>query len=37
MIPKIDNAFRAIRHGVSRVIIKNAGNLLNAKGTSIIL
>lgn len=37
MIPKIDNAFRAIRHGVSRVVIKNAGNLLNAKGTSIIL
>ncbi|MBP3774042.1 MAG: acetylglutamate kinase [Bacteroidaceae bacterium] len=35
MIPKIDNAFSAIRQGVSRVIIKHAKNLTNNTGTTI--
>lgn len=37
MIPKIDNALKAIRAGVSGVYIKSAANLLNATGTSIML
>ncbi len=35
MIPKIDNAFSAIRQGVRRVIIKDAKNLNNDTGTII--
>lgn len=33
MIPKLDNSFRAIDHGVSEVIILHAKNLLSGKGT----
>lgn len=33
MIPKLDNSFKAIREGVSHVIIKHAANLLNSIGT----
>ena len=33
MIPKLDNSFRAIENGVSRVIILHAQNLLNQQGT----
>ena len=33
MIPKIDNAFKAMDNGVGEVIIKHAENLLNEKGT----
>lgn len=35
MIPKIDNAFKAIHQGVSRVIIKHAENLVRDIGTII--
>ncbi|MCL2413703.1 MAG: acetylglutamate kinase [Bacteroidales bacterium] len=35
MIPKIDNAFKAIDAGVTEVIIKHAKNLLNDFGTKI--
>jgi len=33
MIPKLDNAFKAIQSGVSEVIILHAKNILNGKGT----
>ena len=33
MIPKLDNAFHAIKAGVSSIIIKHARNLNNRKGT----
>lgn len=33
MIPKLDNSFRAIDHGVSEVVILHAKNLLTGKGT----
>ncbi|NLD23880.1 MAG: acetylglutamate kinase [Bacteroidales bacterium] len=33
MIPKMDNSFKAIRNGVSEVIILHANNLLTRKGT----
>ena len=33
MIPKLDNSFSAIEHGVSKVIILHAKNLLNQQGT----
>lgn len=33
MIPKLDNSFKAIDHGVSEVIILHAKNLLTGKGT----
>ncbi len=33
MLPKLDNAFRAIEGGVSEVVILHARNLLNGKGT----
>ncbi|MDD2243334.1 MAG: acetylglutamate kinase [Dysgonamonadaceae bacterium] len=33
MIPKLDNSFKAIENGVSKVIILHAKNLLNGKGT----
>ena len=35
MIPKIDNAFRAIDKGVKSVIIKHSDNLLKTLGTVI--
>lgn len=35
MIPKIDNAYKAIDAGVKKVIIKHAKNLKNNKGTII--
>jgi acetylglutamate kinase len=35
MLPKIDNAFKAIQNGVSQVWIKHAKNLNNASGTLI--
>ncbi|MEG2849280.1 MAG: acetylglutamate kinase [Bacteroidales bacterium] len=37
MIPKLDNAFTALNNGVSEVIIKHAGNLLNNKETQLKL
>ena len=33
MLPKLDNAFRAIEGGVSEVVVLHARNLLNGKGT----
>ncbi len=33
MLPKLDNAFRAIENGVSEVIVLHARNILNGKGT----
>ncbi|MDR2562912.1 MAG: acetylglutamate kinase [Prevotellaceae bacterium] len=36
MIPKIDNAFKAIDAGVSEVLIKHARNLNNDLGTTIL-
>lgn len=36
MIPKLENSFKAIGEGVSRVIIKHARNLLNTKGTTLM-
>ncbi len=35
MIPKLENSFKAIDAGVSRVIIKHARNLLNNNGTTL--
>ena len=37
MIPKLDNSFKAIREGVSRVIIKHAANLLRPLGTTLTI
>ena len=37
MIPKLDNAFKALENGVKRVVIKHADNLLEGKKTDIIL
>lgn len=37
MMPKLDNAFNALEHGVSEVIIKHARNLLNSKETILKL
>lgn len=37
MIPKIDNAMRALHQGVKEVYIKSASNLLEAEGTVITL
>lgn len=37
MIPKLDNAFKALQNGVSRVVIKHAANLGNTRGTAITL
>lgn len=37
MIPKLDNAFAALRQGVSRVIITSANDIEGKKGTTIIL
>lgn len=36
MIPKLDNAFLALKSGVSEVIIKHASNLGNDRGTIIM-
>lgn len=36
MIPKLDNSFRAIAGGVSKVVILHAKNLLSEKGTALI-
>jgi acetylglutamate kinase len=35
LIPKIDNAFRAVESGVDSVVIKSAENLCGAIGTTI--
>ena len=35
MIPKLDNAFDALEHGVKEVVIKHAQNLLNSTGTTL--
>ena len=35
MIPKLDNSFRAIENGVSKVVILHAKNLLSGKGTTL--
>jgi acetylglutamate kinase len=35
MIPKIDNALRAIEAGVNSVIIQHSDNILSGKGTTI--
>lgn len=35
MIPKLDNAFRAISAGVKEVVIKHADNLLTSVGTTL--
>lgn len=35
MIPKIENAFKAIRQGVASVTIKNSSNIANSTGTTI--
>lgn len=37
MIPKLDNAFRALESGVSKVTIKHAKNILSGKGTLLTL
>lgn len=37
MIPKLDNAFKALENGVKKVVIKHADNLLEGKETDIIL
>ena len=35
MIPKIENALKAVDNGVRRVVIKHAANLSNDLGTAI--
>ena len=35
MLPKLDNAFRAIDCGVESVVIKHADNLLSDTGTTL--
>ena len=37
MIPKIDNAFAALRNGVSEITVTHARSLLSGKGTKILL
>ena len=37
MIPKLDNAFKALANGVSKVVIRSATDLGNPTGTSIIM
>ena len=37
MLPKLENAFRALREGASKVVILNASKLLEGKGTAITL
>lgn len=36
MIPKLENAFQAKRRGVKEVLITNAGNIANGRGTRIL-
>ncbi|HZH71025.1 MAG TPA: acetylglutamate kinase [Mariniphaga sp.] len=36
MIPKLENGFKAKKHGVKEVLITNPENMLNGKGTRII-
>ena len=35
MLPKLENAFRAIRCGVGRVVIKNSDNIGNGRQTTL--
>ena len=35
MLPKIDNAFKAIQSGVEKVVIKSSARLLADHGTTI--
>ena len=37
MIPKLDNAFEALHHGVSRVVITSANDIEGENGTTIVL
>ncbi len=37
MLPKIDNAFAALRAGVAEVVVKHARNVLNERGTVLSL
>ena len=37
MIPKLDNAFAALRQGVSRVLITSANDIKGEHGTTIVL
>lgn len=37
MIPKLDNAFLSLKHGVKRVLIKHAANITNTKQTVVKL
>lgn len=37
MLPKLENAFEAIRCGVERVIIRSSENLLNGVGTTLFM
>ena len=37
MLPKIENAFKAIRSGVSKVVIKNSNNIGNERQTTLCL
>jgi len=37
MLPKLENAFRALRQGAAKVIIRNAASLGNGIGTEVIL
>jgi len=37
MIPKLENAFKALRGGAAKVLILNADNLLKGKGTEVSL
>ena len=35
MLPKLENAFKAIAGGVSKVVIKNSSNIANDRGTTL--
>ena len=37
MIPKLENAFKALRGGAAKVLILNADNLLKGRGTEVSL
>ena len=37
MIPKLDNAFKALRDGAAGVVIRNAADLLSPGGTELKL
>ena len=36
MLPKLENAFKAIANGVSQVVIKNSDNVGNSRQTTIL-